>query len=94
MLGPVEAKKIMYGSDHASRDIQKSVGIHVSNLDTQKFTDGTTEGDNEKHEIQSVMPKAKKSTKSKSTLRNKDDFGYSVQGTVVGGKKHQKNMKW
>jgi len=33
MLGPEEAKKFMYGSDHASHAHAETDGIHVSNVD-------------------------------------------------------------
>ena len=52
MLGPEEAKKLMYGSDHASKAIVNTEAIHVSNIDAQTF-DGATEEAEQKREVMS-----------------------------------------
>ena len=38
--------------------------------------------------------KGRKSVKSKSTLKNKDEVSVSAHGTEVGGRKNKKQMKW
>ena len=89
MLGPEEAKKFMYGSDHASHVHAETDAIHVSNIDGETF-DGITVI--EKQEIMSAA-RGINSIKSRLSLKNKDEISISAHGTEVGHKQTKK-MKW
>ncbi len=89
MLGPEQAKKIMYGSDHAS---------HVSEVDDRSEkvileAEGTMDT---KNEIKSMGGgKRKKSVKSRSSLKNRDEISVSGAGTNLNGKNKAANrLKW
>ena len=91
MLGPEKAKKFMYGSDHASQVHGGSEAKHVSH--TQDFL--KLEGqDKDKKETQSVAGRAQKSSKAKSSFKNRDEVSISGHGTEVGGAKSPMKMKW
>lgn len=91
MLGPEAAKKIMYGSDHASKnDEQKAeIAIHTSFID-----DPSIQSASDQQEIKSLAHGSRKSLKSKSTLKNRNEVDVSIHGSSVGGKKKQKKMEW
>lgn len=91
MLGPEEAKKFMYGSDHASHAHNQTDAAHASIIDVSNLDTNTNDEANQ--EIMSAA-KGRKSVKSKSTLKNKDEISISAHGTEVGGRKQQKKMKW
>ena len=84
MLGPEEAKKFMYGSDHASHAHNQTDAAHASIIDVSNLDTNTNDEANQ--EIMSAA-KVRKSVKSKSTLKNKDEISVSAHGTEVGGRK-------
>ena len=84
MLGPEQAKKFMYGSDHASHAHGQTDAIHVSQMDDIHTLDGKTTV--ERQDIQS-QARGKKSVKSKSSMKIKDQVSISAHGTEVGGRK-------
>ena len=95
MLGPEEAKRLMYGSDHASLAQGETDAIHVTNVDAKTFAgDSTLDNQNQRQEIMSQARGGKKSTKSKTSLKNKDDLSVTAAGTEVGGRKKTKNINW
>ena len=89
MLGPEQAKKIMYGSDHAS---------HLSEVGdrSEKVALDATGTLDSKNEIKSMGGgNRKKSIKSRSSLKNRDEISVSGAGTNLNGKNKAANrLKW
>ena len=100
MLGPEQAKKIMYGSDHASHIVDQSEIAYsqkgVEHMGEHLNAESTKE---EKHEVLSVaggrnVAGKQGSIKSKSTLRNKDEISIGGHRSEVGGARSPKKMRW
>ncbi len=89
MLGPEQAKKIMYSSDHASHLSEVGDRSEKVELDAADTVDT-------KNEVKSMGGgKRKKSVKSRSSLKNKDEISISGAGTNLNGKNKAANrMKW
>ncbi len=79
----------MYGSDHASHEQDHS---EAKDQDDKALieADGTLDS---KNEVKS-MGKRKKSVKSRSSLKNRDEISVSGVGTNVNGKNKNGKMKW
>jgi len=79
----------MYGSDHASHIHAESEAKHVSIKGNQNLDESES-----KVMIETTSHVGKKSLKSKSTLKNRDEVSISAHGTEIGKKSPKKTMKW
>ena len=101
LLGPEAAKKVMYGSDHASHIHAGSEAKHVSQMgdDDHVFELETNKEEDQKNDQGDKMEtrsggQGRKSVKSRSTMKNKDEITVYGHGSEVGGKKSPKKIKW
>ena len=83
----------MYGSDHASK-IEDQSELLARDQNEKVELDATGTMDSKNVEIKS-MGRRKKSVKSRSSLKNRDELSVSGAGTNVGGKnKAAAKLKW
>lgn len=97
MLGPEAAKKVMYGSEHASHAHGESEAKQISVIGASTLDSQTRDGANDKHEIMSAAPgggAGKRSIKSRSSLKDKDMLTVQAGHGSEAGKAPGKKIKW